>query len=513
MFRRPLILAALAALLVPLPAFAEVVTREKVAAALPRLKELAQQAVAKGQVPGLAIAVVFQDEVVFLEGFGVREAGKPDTVQPDTVFQLASVSKPLTASIVAALVSDGIVSWDTRIRDLDPEFALPDAYPTAEVTIRDLLSHRSGLSATAGNDIEDLGFSREEILRRVRYAKPGGSFRAVYAYSNFGFTEGALAAAKPTGKSWEEVAEDKLYRPLGMKASSSRAKDFFLQANRASLHVRIGGKWTPLVTRNADAQAPAGGASSTARDMAQWLRLELGNGRYAGRQVIKETALEQTRLPTIVRSVDPKTGAAGFYGLGWNIDYRERGTEWSHAGAFSAGARTLVHLLPSEKLGIVVLSNAFPSGVPEGLATTFLDYVFAGRSSRDWIAHWNNVYDTNLGSGAERVAMLPYATAPASPTPALPLSAYVGAYSNDYVGDARVVEANGALSLLLGPAAKRFPLKHFNRDLFLYAPFAESPDWMVGVQFSVGPDGKANAVMLENMNADGMGILRRGGKK
>lgn len=509
-----LILAlVLAACLAPVSAGAESLTKEKVAAALAKLREQARLLVAKGEVPGLSIAVVYRDEVVLVEGFGVREAGKPETVGADTVFQLASVSKPLAATVVAALVSDGLVTWDSRIRDLDPDFALPDAYPTAQVTIRDLLSHRSGLAANAGNDIEDLGFSRSEILKRVRHTRPGGSFRASFAYSNFGFTAGAVAAARPTGKDWEEVAEEKLYRPLGMQATSSRSKDFLLQPNRSSLHVRIDGKWTPLVKRNADAQAPAGGASSNARDMAQWLRLELGNGRYAGRPLVKEAVLMQTRLPTIARNVDPRTGVAGFYGLGWNVDYRERGAEWSHAGAFSAGARTLVHLLPAERLGIVVLSNAFPTGVPEGIAATFLDELFAGKPARDWVAHWNNVYDDMFGADAQKAAMAPYASAPAVPSAALPLAAYAGTYRNDYVGDARVIEADGGLALLLGPAGRRFAVRHFNRDLFLYAPYAESPGWMVGVTFLVGPDGKAAEVTLENLDSDGMGTLKRSGSR
>ncbi|MDB5490020.1 MAG: hypothetical protein JWQ58_3735 [Reyranella sp.] len=495
--------------LAPFVVQAQTVTKEKVTAALPKLRELARQVVARGEVPGLSIGIVYRDEVVFLEGFGIREGGQAETVGADTVFQLASVSKPLAATVVAALVSDGVVTWDTRIRDLDPDFALPDAYPTAQVTIRDLLSHRSGLAANAGNDIEDLGFSRAEILKRIRYTRPGGSFRASYAYSNFGFTAGAIAATRPTGKGWEELAEEKVYRPLGMQSTSSRARDFLLQPNRSSLHVRVDGKWTPLVKRNADAQAPAGGASSNARDMVQWLRLELGNGRYAGRPIIKEAALEQTRLPTIIRSIDPKTGVAGFYGMGWNVDFRDRGVEWSHAGAFSAGARTLVHLLPTEKIGIVILSNAFPTGVPEGLAATFLDEVFTGKPSRDWIAYWNELYDTNLGTGAQKTAMAPYASPPATPSPSMPLGAYTGFYNNDYVGDVRITESGGVLSVALGPAGKRFPLKHFNRDLFLYAPYAESPNWMVGITFLIGPDGKASQVTLGNLDEDGMGTLKK----
>ena len=504
-----LLTALILTCLVPFAVEAQTVTKEKVTAALPKLRELARQVVAKGEVPGLSIGIVYRDEVVFLEGFGAREAGQPETVTADTVFQLASVSKPLAATVVAALVSDGVVKWDTRIRDLDPNFALPEAYPTAQVTIRDLLSHRSGLAANAGNDIEDLGFSRDEILKRIRYTRPGGSFRATYAYSNFGFTAGAIAATRPTGKGWEELAEEKVYRPLGMQSTSSRSKDFILQPNRSSLHVRIDGKWSPLVKRNADAQAPAGGVSSNAKDMVQWLRLELGNGRYAGRPLIKEAALEQTRLPNIIRSVDPKTGIAGFYGMGWNVDFRDRGVEWSHAGAFSAGARTLAHLLPAEKIGIVILSNAFPTGVPEGLAATFLDEVFAGKPSRDWISHWNEIYDANFGAGAQKAAMAPYASGPPSPSPAMPLGAYTGFYNNAYVGDVRITEAGGALSVALGPAGKRFPLKHFNRDLFLYAPFAESPGWMAAVTFLIGPDGKAAQVTLENFDEDGMGTLKR----
>ena len=448
-----LILAAslVPACLAPVAAHAQTATKDKVLAALPKLKELAQQTIAKGDVPGLSVAIVYRDEVVYLDAFGVREAGKPDKVEVDTVFQLASVSKPIASTVVAALVSDGTVSWDYRIRDIDPGFALHEPYPTAEVTIRDLFAHRSGLSGNAGNDIEELGFTQGEILQRLRLPKPGYSFRGGYAYSNFGITEGAVAAARLSGRSWEEAAEEKLYKPLGMTSTSSRYRDFVARTNRAGLHVRIDGQWAAFTRRNADAQSPAGGVSSTVRDLAQWLRLELANGQRDGQQLIKKEALEQTHLPAIVRSVDPKTGIAGFYGLGWNVDYRERGVEWSHAGAFSAGARTLVHLVPGEQLGIVVLTNAFPSGVPEGLAATFFDLVFAGKPSRDWVAHWNEIYDTNLGSGAQKAAMAPYVTKPTPVAPALPLQAYAGTYANDYVGEARIAEEGGILALRIGP--------------------------------------------------------------
>lgn len=508
MFRRT-VLAGTASLLAPGAASAQSASGDKVAGALPRLEEFARQAVDKKLVPGLAIAIVHRDAIVLLEGFGVRQAGRPEPVTVDTVFQLASVSKPLASTVVAALVSDGKVAWDSRIRDIDPGFVLQDELASAAVTVRDLFAHRSGLPGNIGNDIEALGFTQGEILQRLRLAKPAYPFRGGYAYSNFGLTEGAVAAARFSGGSWEEAAEDRLYRPLGMNSSSSRYRDFMARADRASLHVPVDRTWASFTRRNADAQSPAGGASSSARDLAQWLRLLLANGQHDGRQVIAREALEQAFLPAVVRSVDPTTGTPSFYGLGWNVDYREHGVEWSHAGAFSAGARTFVRLVPGEQLGIVVLSNAFPTGVPEAIAATFLDLVFAGRPTRDWVAYWNELFES--GAKASMKGTFAYASPPAPAAPALPVSAYVGDYHNDYVGGAKIVDSGGSLFLLLGPAGKRFPLAHFNRDLFVYLPFVEAPALRVGVTFTIGPDGLAREVTIEDLNEEGLGRLARVG--
>ena len=441
---RRTLLAGVAAVLVSPPVLAQTATKQKVAAALPKLEAFARQVIDRKLVPGLSIAVVHQDEVVFLQAFGVRQVGKPDPVDVDTVFQLASVSKPLSSTVVSALVSDGKISWDSRIRDIDPGFALQDELAAAAVTVGDLFAHRSGLPGHVGDDIEELGFTQGEILHRLRLAKPAYSFRNGYSYSNFGLTEGAVAAARISGMGWEEACEDKLYKPLGMKSTSSRYRDFISRPNRASLHVPVDGTWASFTRRNADAQAPAGGASSNARDMAQWLRLLLANGEHDGRQLIDKAALQSAHVPAIVRSVDPTTGAAAFYGFGWNVDYREHGVEWSHAGAFSAGARTLVHLIPDEQLGVAILSNAFPTGVPEGIAATFFDLVFKGEPARDWVALANEVFEA--GYKEMMKPSLAYATPPASPAASLPASAYVGDYSNDYVGDAKVVDSGGGRS-------------------------------------------------------------------
>ena len=319
--------------------------RQKVEDALPRLQQLAEDARRRTGIPGLAIAVVYMDEIIYLEGLGVREAGKPEAVDPDTVFQLASLSKPIAATVVAALVGDGVVAWDDPIIRHDPGFEMYDPWVTRQVTLRDMFAHRSGLPDHAGDLLEDIGYDRAEILYRLRYQKPGSSFRSHYAYTNFGLTEAAVAAAMASGKSWEDVSAELLYQPLGMKHTSSRFADFATSANRARGHVQVAGQWVAKYARNADAQSPAGGASSSARDMAMWLRLQLAGGRFRGKQIIAAAALDETHRPQIVRTPpkNPAIDHAGFYGLGWNIDYDAGGlVHWSHSGGFDLGAATCV---------------------------------------------------------------------------------------------------------------------------------------------------------------------------
>lgn len=484
------------------------VTVASVKAALPALEAFTQEALRRTGVPGVAIAVVHQDQVVYLKGFGVRRAGGSDAVSEDTVFQIASLSKPVASTVVAALVSDGVVTWDGRVRDYDSEFQMHDGWVTSEVTVRDFFAHRSGLSGNAGNDLEQLGYDRAQALRRLRYLRPASSFRSTYAYSNFGLTEGGVAAARAAGLSWEQASADRLYKPLRMTSTSSRYADFAARPNRAALHVPVNGTWTAKVTRNADAQSPAGGVSSTARDLAQWARLQLSNGKLGGTQIIKEDALAQTHLPLIMRGTNPMTGRPSFYGLGWGVDFDGQGTvHWSHAGAFSAGARTLADLIPSERLGIVVLANAFPTGLPEAIAATFFDLVRTGRRQQDWLEKWNKLYDGLIVGW--KAAAAPYARAPIQRVPALPSAAYVGTYANDYLGTASIVEQDGGLTLRLGPQKAPFPLKHWDRDVFLWYPAPELPDIPSTVTFTMGPERRAIQVVLSESNDVGQGVLTR----
>ncbi len=195
------------------------ITVEQVGKAVAAFDALATK---QTSVPGLAIAVLFQDKVVYAKGFGVRDVNSKAPVNADTVFQLASASKPVGATVVAALIGEGKITWDSSLDELDPTFVMSDPWVTHEVTIRDMYTHRSGLPEHTGDMLEDLGFTRAEILRRLRYQQPGSSFRSQYAYTNFGITAAAVAAAKACGLEWENASEEKLYKPLGMIATSSR---------------------------------------------------------------------------------------------------------------------------------------------------------------------------------------------------------------------------------------------------------------------------------------------------
>lgn len=491
------------------PAAAADVPAEKVAAALPLLEQYAEELRDKTGVPGISVAVVHADKVAYLKGFGVREVGTRDAVDADTVFQLASVSKPLTTTVIAGVVGDKIVSWDSKTADLDPAFRLWDDYPSAEVTLRDLLCHRTGLPEHAGDALEDLGYSRAEVLHRLRFQKPAGPFRASYAYTNFAFTEAGVAAARAAGKSWEDLAADRLFKPLGMVRTSYRHADYLAAANRAKLHARVGGQWTAKYDRRPDAQAPAGGASSTARDLANWLRLLLADGTFDGKPVIAADALAETHKPQVV-SVPAKkpTDRTGFYGLGWNVGHDPNGRfALNHSGAFDLGAATCVVLLPEEKLGIVVLSNAAPIGVPEAVAFTFLDLVHNGKIERDWYAVLTPTFEVlaepTYGTRAD------YTKEPAGKTPPLPAASYAGTYRNDFVGDAAVAEENGRLVLKLGPKMLAYPMVHFDRDTFLYQPVGEMAAGPSAVTFRVGPDRVAESVTVENLNVHGSGTLTR----
>ncbi|HMW48883.1 MAG TPA: serine hydrolase [Cellvibrionaceae bacterium] len=473
------------------------------------------------KIPGLAVAVVYKDEVLYAGGFGVREintvcATKNDSaafkaqcaVNADTVFQLASVSKPISASVVAALISQKRITWDSKLADLTPEFHMYDPWVTSEITIRDMFSHRSGLPKHANDLLEDLDYGRAAMLSHLRFIKPASSFRSTYAYTNAGLTQGAIAAATAYGLDWADAAEQTIYKPLGMASTSSRFKDFMARPNKATNHMLVDGQWRHKEQRNPDAQSPAGGVSSSVNDLTKWMRMELNKGKFENNQVVAEEPLAETQFPQIVSGKNHNHQPT-FYGLGWGVAYDEqKRTYLSHSGGFALGAATHLLLIPEAQLGLVVLTNAAPIGVAEGLAKNFTDSVFYGKPQNNWLHIFTEVFKDPKVIGIETLSN--YTVRPTKPTPAQKNSAYSGRYGNNpWIGDVVIEEHNGKLALIIGPNAKKLPLSHFDRDTFTFATVGENAAGLSGVTFTMGADGKAQSLLIESLNQQGQGQLAR----
>jgi CubicO group peptidase (beta-lactamase class C family) len=293
-----------------------------------------------------------------------------------------------------------------------------------------------------------------------------------------------------------------------MTSTSYRFDDYAKAINRALLHVKVDGKWTAKHTRQPDAQAPAGGASSTINDLTRWMRLQLREGKVDGKQVVAAAALNDTHTPQIILQFDASKGRVAGYGLGWNVSV-ERGDRLflRHSGAFSLGMRSEVAVVPSEELAITVLSNAAPSGIPEGLTESFFDWVLDGNLQRDWVEFANRMFEEQ--EEREQGEQPDYSQQPTDPTPPLALTAYAGKFSNAYFGPIEVAEKKGNLVLRLGPKPMELELRHWNRDIFTYQPVGEMAGKRSGVRFSVAADGKADRVLIDNLDVHGLGTFLR----
>lgn len=483
-----------------------------IASAIRKVDGLATSLQEETEIPGLAVAVVHDGEIVFAKGYGVREVGRPETVDADTVFQLASVSKPIGATVIAQEVGRGTVTWDTPIVTHLPDFALADPYVTANVTVADMYSHRSGLPDHAGDLLEDLGYDRASVLSRLKY-EPLNPFRAIYNYTNFGITAGAESVARAAGVDWETLSQRDIYGPLGMTNTSSTFADFQANPNHAAGHVLVDGEYEAKYLREPDAESPAGGVSSSVTDVAVWLAMVLNEGRAAdGAQLVDPAALNAALTPhmrAVEGSAIPSTilDRAGFYGYGFNVGNDAAGrVRIGHSGAFGLGAGTTFLGIPDLDLGIVVLTNAAPIGAAEALSQEFADIAEFGSIQHDW----RPLYAAAFAPGSAPAGSLAGQTPPANPAPASPNSAYVGTYQNDYVGPATISEAGAGLVLALGPQGQQFPLTHWDGQVFTMVPTGENaPDGSISaVTFDVTGD-TASAMTIEFYDKEGLGVFRR----
>ena len=476
-------------------------------AAVAALPGMAEKLMASSGIPGMVVGVVHDGKVVFAQGYGVRELGKPDKVDVNTVFQLASLSKAIGATVVAKEVEKGTVSWDTTIKKNLPNFELADPYVTNNVTIADMYSHRSGLPGHSGDVLEDLGYDQATVLSKLKY-EPLNPFRAVYEYTNYGLTAAGESVAAAAKTPWAELSKQDIYQPLGMTSTSSTFADFEAQANKAHGHAWQDGKYTTEFQRDPDAQSPAGGVSTNMTDYTKWMAMVLGNGTYDGKPIVDQAALTPAIVPEMITG-QPKDSAsrAGAYGFGFNVGTSAAArVQLSHSGQFGSGAGTAFNLMPSEKLGIAVFTNARGNGTAETLIGQFTDIVQFGKPTYDWAA----LYESAYGPVNAPFGSLVGKTPPASPVPARPDSAYVGTYTNKFYGDATIETGPTGLQLVLGPKGQVFPLTHWNGETFTFPIRSENAEQgSISTLTFAGTGSTATSFVAEYFDKTGNGTFTR----
>jgi N-acyl-D-amino-acid deacylase len=478
-------------------------------AAEPDLDRLVHEAMKSFDVPGAAVAVVKDDKVIYLKGFGVREKGKPDVVSPDTVFAIASCSKAFTATGVAMLVADDKMAWNDPVRKHLEWFRLSDPSADRDVTIRDLLCHRTGMPR---HDMLWAGTESpaEDYARAYGKAKPNTSFRSTWEYANVPFTTAGLASGKVAGSDWPTLIRTRIFEPLGMKTAYTSAREALANPDHAVPHNRHpDGKIGPVERADVDSVRGAGSINASARDMAQWLRFQLADGMFDGKRLILSSILKETRTAQMVVRQEgrwkiffpEKTTRHLAYGLGWFIhDYRGHFVA-SHGGTLD-GFRAQTAIVPDKKLGVVVFGNLTPSTFPEALSKTLLDKLL-DLPTEDWNAFYA-AEDKKTESASVTALKLREAARKPNTKPSRELADYAGSYSEPAYGDAKVIATKDGLQLKWGKLTLR--LDHYHFDTFtgiVIAPPALAINHeraYFGVQFKLNQAGLVTGMNFQDQD-------------
>lgn len=427
-----------------------------------------EHAMREWQVPGLAIAIVRNDSVIFARGYGVREIGKPERVDANTLFAIASTTKAFTSASLGMLVDEGKLGWDDPVTKWLPYFQVKDPVANQAFAVRDLLTHRSGLER--GDFLWAIGsYDREQVVRHLRYLDQEHSFRTTYGYSNNMFITAGTLLAAGTHMTWDDFVKQRIFAPLGMRRSTTSVRDLSGMDNVAQPHEMLAGQLHVVPYFNLDNEGPGGSINSSVNDMAQWLRLQLAAGTYDGRRLISEKSLEETHTPATTIRLTPRDHKQfpdihySSYAMGWQVqDYRGK-TLVQHGGAID-GMRSRVALVPEAKLGLVVLSNRGQGNfLFDALRNRILD-AFLGAPPRDWSAEYLVLARADSVTGATEDKQYE-ATRIAGTKPSRPLDKYAGTYMSDAYGPAKFAVEDGHLTLHLGP---RFvgDLMHWHYDTF-----------------------------------------------
>jgi CubicO group peptidase (beta-lactamase class C family) len=453
-------------------------------------------------VPGVAVAIVKDGQVVLAKGYGVRALGKPERVDADTRFGIASNTKVFTATAIAMLVEQGKIEWDAPVIRYLPDFAMYDPFVTRELSVRDLLVHRSGLGLGAGDLLwwPASTYDRAEIARRLRFVKPATSFRSAYAYDNVLYLVAGQLIEKVSGQSWEDFVATRILAPIGMRSSTVRHADAASGGNVAATHAEVNGVVKQIAPMVSDNTNPAGGINATASDMARWMSVQLDSGRiYGGIRDIEKrlyTPASAREIWSIVTPIPVRARArAGFehlrpnlsgYALGLGVsDYRGN-LRLQHSGGLP-GYVSLVTMIPGKRLGVAVLTNQESTEAFNAITLRAIDN-YLNVPELDYLGLFAALRDTarkQLAQATQRAA----AARDSSSGPSLSLATYAGRYVDSWYGDVSITKEPGGLVMRFSHTPQLVgDMSHWQHDSFLvrwrdrelradaYATFALNPD-------------------------------------
>ncbi len=468
-------------------------------------------------VPGVSIAIVENGRTVLAKGYGIRKLGRPEKVDRDTIFRTGSTGKAFTVAALATLVDRGKIKWDDKVIDHMPDFRMYDPWVTREMTIRDLLVHRSGLGLGAGDLLfvpcSDL--SRKETVRRLRYIKPATSFRSGFAYDNILYMAAGQLIEEVTGQTWETYITENIFKPAGMLHSTVSSKAFVDSADRANPHARLNGPLRGLgdqepldeMADRAENAAPAGGLAISANDMSRWLLIQLAHGKLpnSNARLFSEESAHEMWEPVLLQPVpawpnDLKPLLPMFYtyALGWDgQDYRGARLIW-HGGAV-LGSLAAVVLLPEKNVGFYIAVNSEEGEFVRGLMYELLDH-YLGLTKGDWP---EKLHDFVVKRQSDAVSEFQKQTSqPAKVGPSLPLDHYAGDYHDAWYGTITLRVENGKLVI-------HFPhsfgltatLDHFQYDTF-QTRFADKSFEPAYVTFNLDAAGKVERIIMKAVSPD-----------
>jgi CubicO group peptidase (beta-lactamase class C family) len=467
-------------------------------------------------VPGIAIAVVKDGKVLATRGFGVRKLGEPAAVDGNTLFEIASNSKAFTAAALAMLVDEGKLAWDDPVTRHLPDFQMYDAYVTHEMTVRDLLTHRSGLGLGAGDLLwwPTTGFSTDEIIEKLRYIRPATSFRGSYAYDNLLYIVAGKIIAQKSGKSWGDTVRERILKPVGMTTTTTSLAENAGNPNVAHSHSKIADKISVVKAVPAANAVGAVGINTSAEDIARWMTVLLDGGKLAGKDAAgKELRLfsaaqsrEMWTAQTPIRISEPKPALAATmpnfsaYGLGFQLrDYK--GMKLAMHGGALQGFYSRVLLVPDAKLGIAILTNAESGGALTSLQYRLLDQ-YLGAAPSDWITL---IGDAEQEAHAKELARIKGAgsTRAAKSEPSLALAAYDGEYQDPWYGKA-TIEAVGAKHVMRFAKTPDLTgeLEHYQHDTFIVRWKERNFNADAYVTFSLNPDGSIERMKMAPVSTE-----------